>query len=433
MNWRWLVVLGLLGLGLSFQQQCLKAVEHPTSPLSQDQSLGDCQRPQPSALNSRASLGPNFLVLAGGGAPSYNEVALEKNVLYFQRTLRHLGFNPSDADIFFANGSDGQASVRYVDQQGRERFRAPQIPELDGASTRANLQRGLQQAVQQPGSLFLYFTGHGGLNRQNPENNSLYLWGDQELSVRELAGLLDRLPQQTPVIAVMAQCFSGSFANLIYQGGNPSSSVALQTRCGFFATIKTQPSVGCTPEVNEADYRDYSSSFFAGLSGRSRTGEPVTSADYNDDRRVSYAEAHAFAKVDEQTTDLPVSTSEVWLQRQGTERERQAILNQPIASLVQAARPEQAYVLRSLSSGFGLDSRQSFTDNLQKLNRQKISTEVQRARLTRLQMELLNVGLAQKIRRTGTQTQKATLEQLTRCEGQSWAGPAARVSTLPHN
>jgi hypothetical protein len=72
--------------------------------------------------------------------------------------------------------------------------------------------------------------------------------------------------------------------------------------------------VGCTPAVNEADYRDYSSSFFAGLSGRDRTGKPVPSADYDGDGKVSYAEAHAFAKVDEYTTDLPISTSETWLQ-----------------------------------------------------------------------------------------------------------------------
>jgi hypothetical protein len=32
-----------------------------------------------------ASAPMHFLVAAGGGAPSYNEIALEKNVRYFQR------------------------------------------------------------------------------------------------------------------------------------------------------------------------------------------------------------------------------------------------------------------------------------------------------------------------------------------------------------
>ena len=137
------------------------------------------------------------------------------------------------------------------------------------------------------------------------------------------------MPRQTPVVAMMAHCFSGSFANFIYEGGDPKRRVALQTRCGFFATVSTLPSVGCTPEVNEADYRDYSSSFFAGLSGRDpplgaalryRTGKTVASSDYNKDGRVSYAEAHAFAKVDEKSIDLPISTSEAWLQSKASKQ-----------------------------------------------------------------------------------------------------------------
>ncbi len=205
--------------------------------------------------------------MGGGGAPSYNEIALEKNVLYFQRTL--------------------------------------------------------QTNDQRP--IFFYFTGHGYRNPRNLDNNAMILWQEELLSVQQFAASLDQLPQTVPVVAMMSQCYSGSFANFIYQGGDPRRPVALQTRCGFFATIKSRPSVGCTPEVNEADYRDYSSSFFAGLSGPDRTGQRVASANYNRDGRVSYAEAHAFAKVDEQSTDLPVSTLEVWLQEQ-TGRSQQQIL-----------------------------------------------------------------------------------------------------------
>ena len=147
--------------------------------------------------------------------------------------------------------------------------------------------------------------------------------------------MLDKMPTQTSVVTMMAQCFSGSFANFIYEGGDTKRPVALQTRCGFFATIKTLPSVGCTPEVNEADYRDYSSSFFAGLSGRDRIGKAVNSADYNKDGRVAYAEAHAFAKVDEESIDLPISTSEAWLQRQFSQQQQTAILSQPISKILQ--------------------------------------------------------------------------------------------------
>ena len=83
---------------------------------------------------------PYFLLVAGGGAPAYNEIALEKNVLYFQRTLNVLGFEPDSASIFFANGNDGQATVRYLDEQGNQQFKAPEIPNLLGASTLSNFQ-----------------------------------------------------------------------------------------------------------------------------------------------------------------------------------------------------------------------------------------------------------------------------------------------------
>ncbi|NEP43680.1 MAG: Caspase domain-containing protein, partial [Okeania sp. SIO2H7] len=233
---------------------------------------------------------PNFLVFAGGGDRYSNEIALEKNVLYFQRTLKNMGFNPLSAGTFFAHGNNEEATIRYLDSEGNQQFKAPRIPYLEGATTRRNLQNWLNETadgtVNSP--IFFYFTGHGIKNEEDANNNSLLLWRNKLLSVQELSQMLDELPPNIPVVTMMAQCFSGSFANIIYQGGDPNKPVALQTRCGFFATIKTLPSVGCTPEVNEADYEDYSSSFFAGLSGINRVGEKVASADYNGDGKVSY-------------------------------------------------------------------------------------------------------------------------------------------------
>ncbi|MGB3767289.1 MAG: hypothetical protein WA947_12080, partial [Phormidesmis sp.] len=79
-----------------------------------------------------------FGVAAGGGAPSYNEIALEKNVLYFQRSLSFLNLDPVKANLFFANGNSGEATVRYLDNNDKEQFKAPEIPNLDGAATKGN-------------------------------------------------------------------------------------------------------------------------------------------------------------------------------------------------------------------------------------------------------------------------------------------------------
>jgi hypothetical protein len=358
-----------------------------------------------------------FLVAAGGGAPHYNEIALEKNVLYFQRTLAALGVEPAQAKVYFANGSDGAATIRYWDSQKQDRFKVPEIPHLTGAATRSNLRRAFQQSGHQPDcATFFYFTGHGAYNDGNPENNALILWQETLVSVRAFTGWLDKLPPTQPVVAMMAQCYSGAFANLIYEGGDPAHPVALQTRCGFFATVPERPSVGCTPAVNEADYRDYSSSFFAGLSGVDRTGEPVASADYDQDGGVSYAEAHAFAKVDGETTDWPISTVEAWLQRQVMSADRDRILATPMTEWFAIATPPRRYVIESLAEKLQLSLDQSYTTQTRPVE----ANTVQEAYWQRLQMELLNVALQAQITEAGSPETQAILQKLLTCENGHW-------------
>jgi len=370
-----------------------------------------------------AEVGPgyNFLVLSGGPTPESNEIALEKNALYFQRTLRVFGMEPSSASLYFANGEDGQQTVRYLDRDAKERFKAPEIPHLRGPSTRGSFQewlgRTLHERSQRP--VFLYFTGHGGLNYDNPDNNYLMLWGDRSLSVRSLSRALDRLEPDVPVVAVMSQCFAGSFANFIYRGGDPLEPVATQARCGFFATVKERPSVGCTPEADEADYRDYSSSFFSGLSGYSRVGQPVASADYDGDGRVSFAEAHAFAKVDGETSDWPVSTSEIFLRRHASRDDEEEIAAQPIRELLRGARPEQRHVVESISARLGVELEGSFMENEELLS-EAMEQQVQHAYVMRLWMEVVNLGMETRLRGRAAPDKLAALDRLQACERSSW-------------
>jgi hypothetical protein len=330
--------------------------------------------------------------------------------------------DPAAARLFFANGNDGQATIRYLDAQRQERFKVPEIPNLQGAATLSNFQNWLQQKLRQGDRrpTFFYFTGHGQRNLENADNNAMILWGEDLLSVQDFTSALDQLPAVVPVVTMMSQCYSGSFANIIYEGGNPRRPVALHTRCGFFATIQTRPSVGCTPEVNEADYEDYSSSFFAGLSGQSRTGQPVASADYNQDGRVAYAEAHAFAKIDEQTSDLPLSTLEAWLQRQSDEADYNQIFNQPIAQWSEIARPERKAVVTGLGEQLKFDLRRSLNDNLSFLQPTALEQEVAEAYIIRLGMELVNIAVEQQIHSAGNAETITVLDRLMECEAGSW-------------
>jgi hypothetical protein len=385
-------------------------------------------KPSQNLASQKSATVPDFLVLGGGGAPSYNEIAIEKNVLYFQRTLKTLGFDPSQATILFANGNDGSETVRYLDENRSERFKAPNIPYLQAAATVDNFQQSLQQIANASTSdrrpLFFYFTGHGSRNREDEDNNTMLLWNEQSLSVREFATFLDRLPPTKPVVTVMVQCYAGAFANsLLYKNGDPQAKIAERHRCGFFATTKSLPSVGCTPEVNEADYRDYSSSFFAGLSGTNRIGQRVASADYNQDGRVSYLEAHAFAKIDEQAADLPISTSESWLQSQLSEAATANNLldKQSLSKLLATARPEQRFVVQSLAKQLNFDRDKSYRDNYDRIEPSNSDTEdeLKSTYLARLKMELTNIAIEQQLRASKNTQKIAILDRLLNCESGS--------------
>jgi Caspase domain len=357
-----------------------------------------------------------FMVFGGGGAPSYNEIAIEKNIFYFQRTLKVLGQSPESTSIWFANGGDGRKTVRYVEGD-RERFKAPTVDPMEGPATLANLNLALGAAAESPTPLFFYFTGHGFHNLKNENDNAMVMWDEDLMTVQNFTRQLDRMPPKKPFVTVMVQCYSGSFANLIYQGGKAKNGVAKHDRCGFFATVKSLPSVGCTPEVDEADYQDYSSSFFAGLSGVSRTGKKVASADYDGDGRVAFREAHAFAKIDEQASDLPISTVEAWLQEGLTSRDRTTILMMPIGEILKSGRPEQVKVVTVLAKSLGYDLGQS--DRANRRDRKPKGDELKQTYRERLSMELLNIQAEFRVRRSAKSKELEILERLLECEGRS--------------
>src|SRR4051794_8340467 len=93
--------------------------------------------------------GYNFLGMGGGFEPEHNEIALEKNVLYFQRTLGVFGMDPATATLYFANGNDGEKTVRYLDEKREAQFKAPALPYLQGPTTRDSFQAWLNKSLQQ--------------------------------------------------------------------------------------------------------------------------------------------------------------------------------------------------------------------------------------------------------------------------------------------
>ena len=163
--------------------------------------------------------------------------------------------------------------------------------------------------------LILYVTAHGEKSddRKNPYETSIMLWNDEKLTVSEFVALLDTLPEGVSVVAVMVQCYTGGFARFIYDKADPENGLAKQNRCGFFATVHDRVAAGCTPDVDETTYVEYSTYFWEAVAGHTRAGKPITLPDYDGDGKVSFAEAHAYTVLNADTIDLPLTSSSEFL------------------------------------------------------------------------------------------------------------------------
>jgi len=152
---------------------------------------------------------------------------------------------------------------------------------------------------------------------------------------------------------VMVQCYSGAFGNLIFTGGDPRNGLADREVAGFFATIRDRMAAGCTTEVNEANYQDFSSHFFAALIGRDRVGRTVRGADYNADGRVGMDEAFAYCLMNDASIDVPVCTSDIFL-RWALPVANEEVFQTGYTQVREWATPAQRIALDSLSRALKL-------------------------------------------------------------------------------
>ncbi len=317
-----------------------------------------------------------FLTIGGGPTATNNQVSLEKNVLYIQRILAAADVPQSHQIYLFADGTDPGRDLHEIDPHlvsalphallarltGNTRhfefkFRSNEIPHLRGPATRANVVASLQELASRTKAgdrVFIYLTGHGGRGKPT-SNGRFYLWHNASMTVREFVAELDRFKPEVKVICVMVQCYSGSFANIIFEGGDPKKPTAPHARVGFFATVETRPAAGCTPDIEEENYREYSSYYWAALFGSTRTGKGLEMPDYDGDGVVSLDEAHAFVLIEGDTIDIPVKTSEAYLRRfSPRNREGAVSLDQPYEELLELADPVDRVVLEKLSEQFKL-------------------------------------------------------------------------------
>ena len=341
-----------------------------------------------------AAQGPEpltVLTVGGGPMPQLNQVAIESNVRYVDQIL------PKSAThrILFADGKPDSAHVLYLQpdekpgpgeqavrillegsRTGTQKFRKPELRAIDGPTRKENIRSEMGRLAEAgKGPILLYFTGHG--ERGQDVNNNFYsLWvGEQKppmpptnpaegnapetrnapsradgvLTVRELAAELKKIPADRPVTLVMVQCYSGAFANLLFEGGNPQNGLVDRPFCGFFATTPDRMAAGCTPEINEADYRDFTSYFFAALVGKDRTGKAVTATDFDKNGVIGMDEAFIYSLINEESLDVPVITSDFFLRKFVVMKDDEVAAT-PYSKVREMATPAQRGALDALSA-----------------------------------------------------------------------------------
>jgi hypothetical protein len=312
-------------------------------------------RPAPAAPATDVRPPLRTLIVGGGPSRTTNQVAIESNVRYVGRLL------PDSATyrVLFTDGRRDSPNVQFRAPNRTLAYRAPDLPRLDGSadlpSVLAELTAAASEARTRPQSdVFLYFTGHGSPDRRTAyANNWFDLWGGGRLTVADLARSIEAFPAATPITLVMVQCFSGAFGNVLFEKGDPKGALVERRIAGFFAAVPERVAAGCTPEINEAEYRDFTGYFFAALTGQDRIGRPVTGADYNQDRRVGLDEAFAWTLLHDVSIDTPVCTSDLFLRRFVRLADAE-IASQSFKTLRSWASPAQQGALDGLSTLLGL-------------------------------------------------------------------------------
>ena len=176
------------------------------------------------------------------------------------------------------------------------------LPGIDlRPATVASLSRTLGELrgrLRSGDTLLVYVTDHGTQSRRDPIENRITLWGAHEsISVRKLGAMLARLSPSVRVVSLMSQCFSGGFAYL--HEAREHKRLPSGKTCGYFSSTPDRPAYGCYPEVRGQKGIGHSFEFLSALARRGR-----------------FSAAHADIMVSDETPDIPLRSSDVYLAEQ---------------------------------------------------------------------------------------------------------------------
>lgn len=321
------VALAALLLGLSLVAcACEKNVSEPTGGQAGAVEAGTAGAEGTETSTERS---PNTLIVAGGAFPDSNQVQMEQDAALAIRVLRKpqrvlFGGGAESRSVQVRDGAASSApptlerrlAAILAPRPGRDaEYRVTELP-VDAPARRADVVRELERALEGRDDVPLdVFVATHGLPGPTPVEGALDLWAATPLRVNELARILDEGDHTEPARFVITACYSGSFAEIVFQGADPYSGPAQTPRCGLFATTWDLEASGCDPDPTRRRQEGYALHMLHALEGRDRDGDPLPSAalDIDGDGEVSLLEAHTRARIAGRGIDVPTTTSERWL------------------------------------------------------------------------------------------------------------------------
>ena len=277
----------------------------------------------------------HFLMIGGGPMPQQSQVSIEQNIQWIDALMRQRPFR--SRQLLFTSGDkkmsdiieqpENNADIQHwlplarlfgEVEDGKSRFRPNLISRVDGESTASAVSNTLAKTMStlhKGDSLFVVYNGHGGWESPDPSKNTLRLWKDTQLNVRSFSHIAQLRPKGTILRYVMPQCFSGGFAQSIASNVvHPDPEHIDGEQCGFFSVPDNMESEGCTRSINSLGYRDYSTWFFAALTGATRQNGGVEKTPIEKPGPITLTDAHNWAYVHGRSTDIPFTTSEFFLE-----------------------------------------------------------------------------------------------------------------------
>ena len=334
-------------------------------------------------LLSSTSPAVDHVLLIGGGPDLQNSQAqIEQNVMWARDVVRSI---PGERviHIYYTDGNDPRKDVtewRPPEETADalqplarvfnsywtngEHYRNHRLGEVAGGTEAGSLRNALTdkfQTLADGDRLLIVFNGHGTHDRRDPSRNAISLWNSSQMTASDLDSLLSRLAPGITVRFVFTQCYAGAFARLARPGTE---------RCGFLAEAEDQPAEGCSAAVDMDAYEDYSTYFFAALAGKSRRNQPLAmNPDRNGDGRTSLREAHLYTLLASASSDLPRSTSEVFL-----EQWLPWYLRWPKWPTREAADSEYAALYRELAAASEIDTHTGLDSALRPRKRKLLAS-----------------------------------------------------------